>query len=136
MRYLFVLVCLFCAVSFSGCKQRLHTVEGKVTLDGKPLVSGYIVFYGKGGKGTEGGARIVNGSYNGRVASGKNLVKVQGFFPLAKPKRDPDFPEELITTEKVTIDELHWDNEKLILDMSPAVRDIHFKTDPNAPVEN
>ncbi|MDR2114762.1 MAG: hypothetical protein LBP87_00115 [Planctomycetaceae bacterium] len=124
-RFLFLILIIFV---FIGCGQRVHEIEGNITLDDKPLVSGYIVFFGNSGKGVEGGARIVDGKYVGKAASGMNLVKVQGFFKNDKPIPDPDFPGSFITTQKATKDELHWNNPNLIIDLSPGINDIHLKS--------
>ncbi|MDR0337965.1 MAG: hypothetical protein LBI18_12840 [Planctomycetaceae bacterium] len=119
---------IFTDFAFTCCGRHVHDIEGNITLDDKPLVSGYIVFFGNSGKGIEGGARIIDGKYVGKAAKGMNLVKVQGFFKTNKPIPDPDFPGSFITTQKATKDELHWDNPNLIIDLSSEVNDIHLSS--------
>lgn len=134
-KYLFTL--LFCFVLSTACmRQAIYDVEGEITLDGKPLDSGFIVFFGKGGQGRKEGARIENGHYVGKVAPGVNLVKIQGFASIEKPIPDPEFPGSFIRTKQITKDELHWENPRFLLKMNAGKRDIRLKSDPESPFEN
>jgi hypothetical protein len=58
---LLIFVLLFGSLTV-GCTGKIHEVKGSVTLDGQPIDSGYIIFFGNSGKGAEGGARIADGT--------------------------------------------------------------------------
>lgn len=109
-----------------GCGGRVHDIEGTVTLDGKPLDSGYVIFWGKAGKGTEGGARIVDGHYSGQATSGPNRIQVRGFMKLDKPVPDPNLDGAWSDKKQVTFDSLHWDNPNLLVDVNGSKVDIHL----------
>lgn len=117
---------------FVGCGQRIYDIEGTVTLDGKSLDNGYVIFWGKAGKGAEGGARIVDGHYSGKAASGSNRIQVRGFMKLDKPIPDPSLDGVLTVQKQVTLDPLHWDNPDLLVDVTGSQVDIHLTSTATA----
>lgn len=87
---------LLLLVALAGCGQNLGaSVKGKVTVGGKPLSTGTIVFHPKGGRGSLASANIgADGSYElltGKLDSmpageyGVTVVAVEGeLFPTAQ----------------------------------------------------
>ena len=84
MRY-FALVSVFCVVSLLfGCgpgnKLGREAVTGKVTLNGRPLAEGSIMFEPTSGRGAMGGGRIENGTYRlsvqGGLPPGEYVVRI------------------------------------------------------------
>ncbi|MCL2118790.1 MAG: hypothetical protein FWH27_10235, partial [Planctomycetaceae bacterium] len=67
----------------------LHSIAGKVTLDGTPLEEGMISFMPTGDSGMSTGTQIKNGAYSARVSPGKMIVKIYAERPLT--------PEEAAT---------------------------------------
>ncbi len=102
-------VILFCCVA--GCGEKLSTVSGKVTYDGKPLKSGVITFVPDFSKGNNGGgtaAEIIDGKYELQskfgITGGAYHVTISGNdgvvaedFPVGKPL----FPDYKIDHEFV-----------------------------------
>jgi len=62
-----------------GCGSATATVSGEVTLDGRPVGSGYITFTPEDGKGPDAGGPIVDGRYSvSGLPAGPKVVKVMG----------------------------------------------------------
>lgn len=68
------------------------TVQGHVTLDGKPLESGIITFLPADGKGASGGAEIVAGRYETQLAPGEKKVSILAERVTGTEWRDPGDP--------------------------------------------
>lgn len=84
MRY-FILVSVLCVVPLlsacgSGNKLGREAVTGKVTLNGRPLAEGSIMFEPTSGRGAMGGGRIENGNYRlsvqGGLPPGEYIVRI------------------------------------------------------------
>lgn len=67
------------------------TVQGKVTLDGKPMPEGKIIFYPPGDAPAE--IEIKDGVYEGEARPGKSIVRIgvfkQGTPPAGMPDSEP-----------------------------------------------
>jgi hypothetical protein len=61
----YLVICIVVALATTGCSKNSNhaVVRGTVTIDGKPLESGFVAFYPLDGKGKTAGARIFKGSY-------------------------------------------------------------------------
>jgi hypothetical protein len=96
-----VLVSMLAAVH--GCQEARSdalAVAGKVTVDGKPLEDGQIVFTSLGEGGTRTSARIENGEFSippkFGVKNGEQLVQIEAF----RKSNRPVVPSGLLTAEK------------------------------------
>lgn len=78
-----------------GCGTRTAdqiTVQGSVTLDGKPLESAIITFLPVDGKGASGGATVTAGQYKTELAPGEKKVSIFAERVVGTQKRDPADP--------------------------------------------
>lgn len=88
---------LLAAAALVGCeKKRVDSprvrVAGKVTLDGKPLDTGTVVFENSTGE-PPGSFNIVDGKYEGLAAVGKNKVRLAAMRKVSmKEKMKMDGP--------------------------------------------
>jgi hypothetical protein len=73
---LLILLASSAAALGSGCGLWSATIEGEVTVDGKPLEKGIIVYAPLDGKGQAVQAEIRNGHYSLRTAPGQKLVQI------------------------------------------------------------
>lgn len=79
-------------------------IKGKVTMDGKPLDEGYILFEPKDGKGASATATILGGNYESRVEPGLKIVRIN--FPKVIGTEvvypgSPDSPTREIRDEQI-----------------------------------
>ncbi len=82
-------------LALPGCGKRTGdslAVQGRVTLDGKPLESGIITFLPADGKGASGGAEIVAGRYETQLAPGEKKVSILAERVAGTQRRDPGDP--------------------------------------------
>ena len=91
-RVLFV----FSFLSFLGCgsERRGGTINGTVTLDGKPLEEGLVTFVPMDGKGQPTDGKIVNGKFSVAVSPGEMKVMFSAPKVVGKKKMydTPDSP--------------------------------------------
>ena len=87
----------------SGCggNDGMATVAGSVTLDGKPIETGAILFVPLDGKAPTAGGNVTNGQYSVRVPLGAMKVSISAPKVVGKKKLydTPDSPEMPITVE-------------------------------------
>lgn len=69
----------------AGCSDGLAEVSGKVTIDGKPLEEGEIVFEEADQSKTPAAAKIANGEYVLKTLPGNKKVRVNASRPMKKP---------------------------------------------------
>jgi hypothetical protein len=68
-----------------GCSdQSKAQVSGTVTLDGKPVENGTIMFYPTNGKGQSAGGGITNGKYNVEASVGEMSVAISASKVVGK----------------------------------------------------
>ncbi len=69
-------------------------LQGKVTLDGKPITNGLMDFLPEGGNGQTAGTSIVQGAYSLELAPGKYQVKITSAVVVGREKAydTPDSP--------------------------------------------
>jgi hypothetical protein len=66
----------------AGCVKPFGSVSGEVTLDGKPLSTGYITFTPADGKGPIIGGPVANGRFDVQnIPAGSKVVSVQPTVP-------------------------------------------------------
>lgn len=129
MKRLFFVTFLVLVFPFlQGCRAKLYPVEGTVTLDDKPIQSGYIMFYGDSGNGIEGSARIADGKFTGKAVRGNNLVKIRGYAKADQATPDPNLDGATVSKVQITKDELHWDNPEAVVDLSSGKADFSLKS--------
>lgn len=96
-------------ISMIGCggattRRATLTVKGKVTLDGKPVEGGTILFEPKDGKGGAVSASIMDGNYETRVEPGVKVVRINYPKLLRTEPAYPgskDSPMINVTTEMI-----------------------------------
>lgn len=95
--------CLVAALVLSGCdgKPGMATVAGTVTLDGKPVPVGSILFVPVDGQSPTAGGSIQNGRYSVQVPLGRMKVSLSVPKVVGKKKiyPTPNSPEMPITEE-------------------------------------
>jgi hypothetical protein len=88
LRVILGTVLLSIAAVFCGCSQST-IATGQVTLDGKPLSKGQIVFQPADGNGPSSGATVVEGRYRVDLVPGKKVVQITGMRRLPFNLKDP-----------------------------------------------
>jgi hypothetical protein len=103
-----VAVACLCLVAFGGCQQRLTTVSGAVTEDGKSLTidaasRGTIVFHPDGGRGTMStGLLDAAGKYNLATGSSIDVAPGKYFVTVSVVRLLPKMEHEEQQTKLVT----------------------------------
>ncbi|MDR1494383.1 MAG: carboxypeptidase-like regulatory domain-containing protein [Planctomycetaceae bacterium] len=76
---------LFLSLFYYGCNNdRLLSISGNVTLDGKPLPEGIIMFLPSGTEGNSASTTITNGKYSVRVSPGKMVIRILAERPYTE----------------------------------------------------
>lgn len=104
--YLGISLCLVFVAGLTGCSRgpAMTTVEGVVTLDGKPIEKGAIIFEPANGAGRSAGATIENGNYTAEMPPGEKRVRITGFEVTGQVpayKGRPDSPMRDVVKEIV-----------------------------------
>ncbi len=113
-----LLVILFVA----GCSTSdTHgTIEGSVTLDGRPLAEGVVRFVPANGDSQTASAAILNGKYTANVPLGKNRIEFSAPKVIGKRKmyETADSPEVDVVTE--LLPERYNVQSELQMDVQPG----------------
>lgn len=109
--------------AIAGCTRGLSmtTVEGEVTIDGKPLGKGSISFESTDGEGPTAGATIEDGKYLAKVPPGQKKVRITGFEVVGQVpayKGRPDSPMRDVVKDLVP--EKYNANTELTLSVESA----------------
>ena len=87
----------------SGCGPSLATIQGAVTVDGRPLENGVISFVPDDGQGDSTTANVQSGKYHLQATPGKKRVQISA--PVVAGRRQeynsPDAPWVEITKESL-----------------------------------
>ena len=97
------LAALCAAAALSGCGAPTATVEGTVTVDGRPMPSGVVSYAPADGQGPPVTATVENGKYHLRTVPGKASVRISE--PVVTGQRPqyngPNAPMMDITEERL-----------------------------------
>ncbi len=98
------LCAIFVLLAVVGCGEKIYTVSGTVSYDGKPVENGNIVFEAAdGGPGLASGG-IKDGKYTLQSKPGKKKVAITGYRPKAgSDPKDPQPPTEEYIPAKYNI---------------------------------
>jgi hypothetical protein len=115
-----LLVVLSGLFSASGCGPATATVSGEVTVDGKPLDRGLIVFSPADSNGEPARARIQNGKYEVRMVAGKKFVQLSAPVVIDR-KKESDAPDaRLVEITEESLPERYTTGTALSFDAMPG----------------
>jgi hypothetical protein len=103
-------------VAAPGCGSSTTTVEGLVTIGGRPVETGWIRFNPAAGDGPTAGAAIKQGRYRAAVVPGGVRVSLQGYQQVGeeRPHGDPSAPLVPIMEPLLPSDDLGPVGEKTL----------------------
>ena len=129
--------CLICLTVLAGCQadEGMTTLEGSVTLDGKPLPLGSISFSPVDGQTPTAGGEIKEGRYSVRVPVGEMKVSLSAPKIIGKKKLYPaeDSPEMPITVEALPARYNETTELRLIVKAGPNQKDFPLQSELGAP---
>jgi hypothetical protein len=107
-------------LALAGCSGNDGKVSGTVTVDGKPLENGSILFVPVDGKTPTTGGSIKEGHYSVRVPIGKMKVSISAPKVVGRKKiyPTPDSPEMPVTKE--ALPSRYNEETSLTLDVQPG----------------
>lgn len=116
--------------SIAGCNKgpAVGTINGEVTLDGKPIQDGRILFSPIDGQGGTGGGPIVEGKFTAPdVPANKMKVEINGNKVIGKIKAY-DTPESPLMDNVVEIVPHRYNvNSELTLEVKPGIQDVKYE---------